>query len=164
MAEERRYPNIDEMDAAIVERWNRVVGEKDLVYHLGDVSFRNSTATRDILGRLNGTIRLIRGNHDKQIKGKAVERFEWIKDLYTIKEGDLRFVCCHYPMMTWDRAHYGVYHLHGHSHGSLGAPRTTRLDVGWDVWDQPIALSVAAAVLGQREYLIADHHGKRLGP
>lgn len=161
MAERRGYSDIDQMDADLIGRWNCTVDPDAIVYHLGDVSFRNSQATRDILDQLNGTIRLVRGNHDKSIKGSIQERFEWVKDLYTIKEDDMEFVCCHYPLMTWNRAHYGAYHLHGHSHGSLRAPETTRLDVGWDVWAKPLSLSRVVEELNGRQYLTADHHEKK---
>jgi calcineurin-like phosphoesterase family protein len=55
-----------EMDEAMVENWNRVVGPKDKVEHLGDVV----TARRHlpILGRLNGKKRLRLGNHDPFLK------------------------------------------------------------------------------------------------
>jgi calcineurin-like phosphoesterase family protein len=46
----------------MVERWNAVVNPSDKVYHLGDVAFRKEHLS--ILARLNGSKRLILGNHD----------------------------------------------------------------------------------------------------
>lgn len=54
-----------EMDRVMIENWNRVVKPKDLIYHLGDVSFYGVTKTTAIVKRLNGIKMLIRGNHDK---------------------------------------------------------------------------------------------------
>lgn len=50
---------------------------------------------------------------------------------------------CHYPLWTWERSHYGSWHLHGHSHCNRGRnnppaserPAWNHLDVGCDCWD-----------------------------
>ena len=34
--ENRPFNDIDEMDTALIEQWNKTVGKKDTVYHLGD--------------------------------------------------------------------------------------------------------------------------------
>ena len=40
-------------------------------------------------------------------------------------------VLCHYALRVWDRAHYGSWHLYGHSHGQLPSLGLS-LDVGVD--------------------------------
>jgi len=46
----------------------------------------------------------------------------------------------HYPLATWDRKHYGGWHLHGHSHGKHVAPGRL-LDVGVDMWEfRPVSM------------------------
>ena len=57
------FDSADEMDEVMIERWNSVVKTGDKIYHLGDVSF-NKTKMAKIMPRLNGTKRLILGNHD----------------------------------------------------------------------------------------------------
>lgn len=57
----RPFKNVDQMNEALIERWNSVVTDKDTVYHLGDFSFRGYWRFRN---RLNGNIIIIRGNHD----------------------------------------------------------------------------------------------------
>jgi calcineurin-like phosphoesterase family protein len=57
------------MDNAIVDRWNKVVGRGDVVYHLGDVAFlKDHEYFKELIGRLNGEKHLIIGSHDKQPK------------------------------------------------------------------------------------------------
>ena len=75
------------------------------------------------------------------------------------KGGFRHLVLFHYPMLTWDRAHYGSWHLHGHCHGSLD-PKfvSTRMDVGWDVWRRPISYEDIKRHLKDREYVVVDHH------
>jgi hypothetical protein len=40
-------------------------------------------------------------------------------------------VLCHYPLLHWDRSHYGALHFFGHSHNA-GERRENCLDVGVD--------------------------------
>lgn len=52
------------MNEDMIERWNSVVGKTDIVYHLGDFALGDRSRVADIVKRLNGSIRLILGNHD----------------------------------------------------------------------------------------------------
>lgn len=58
-----RFANIDEMDECILENWNSVVKQGDIVYHLGDVTFDHERFTK-MWPKFNGRKRLIVGNHD----------------------------------------------------------------------------------------------------
>lgn len=66
----RPFSSVEEMDEVIIDNWNSVVGEKDLVYHLGDFAFGKGSRERiaDYRAKLNGQIFLFRGNHDRQTK------------------------------------------------------------------------------------------------
>lgn len=68
--ENRPFANADEMDEKMIENWNRIVDEDDLVIHLGDVGIFNASQAESILPRLNGRKLLIRGNHDSFTKTK----------------------------------------------------------------------------------------------
>lgn len=60
--QEMGWLSYEEMDEALVQRWNEVVKPKDKVYHLGDVTIaRRHLPT---IGRCNGSKCLIKGNHD----------------------------------------------------------------------------------------------------
>lgn len=135
----RPFANVHEMNKALTERWNAKVKPTDTVYHLGDVVFRRSQVD---LQRLNGKIVLVKGNHDK-FKGSALARFESVHDLLEVKVqdpdargGSQLIVMCHYPMLTWNKKHFGSWHLHAHSHGAIPpTPGVARLDAGVDCWD-----------------------------
>lgn len=61
------FANVDEMDEHMIERWNSVVKPGDIVYHLGDVVMNSNddyTWFKQNWSRLNGSKRLIVGNHD----------------------------------------------------------------------------------------------------
>jgi calcineurin-like phosphoesterase family protein len=58
------FRSVEEMNEIIIERWNKVVRPGDKVYHLGDVFFGDKEWFKQNWPRLNGSKRLIVGNHD----------------------------------------------------------------------------------------------------
>lgn len=58
----RPFSSTEEMDEAMVDRWNATVRPQDHVYHLGDVAMKRANLA--IVGRLKGQKRLVFGNHD----------------------------------------------------------------------------------------------------
>jgi calcineurin-like phosphoesterase family protein len=139
----RPFKSMHEMNAAMVERWNSVVSEQDLVYHLGDFTLDDIAHFTKWVGQLNGNIKILPGSHDQP----------WLKDFLT--NGKVQviaplvsldvpeilpgpspqvIVLCHYAMQVWDRSNQDSWHLFGHSHGKLkGIGRS--FDVGVDCTD-----------------------------
>lgn len=60
------YDTCFKMNNLMIDRWNSVVGEDDIVYHLGDVGIVDYLEDADIIRQLNGTKYLIKGNHDDE--------------------------------------------------------------------------------------------------
>ena len=125
----------------MIQRWNNVVGHNDHVFHLGDFSFAGPDRTIDLIYRLNGVKHLIAGNHDAKHRKnqKFVEAFQFVVDYHemTVQDDELpehkqHIVLCHYPIMSWNKARYGSWHLHGHCHGTVKSPGVKRYDVGVD--------------------------------
>ena len=56
--------DIEEMNEEMIMRWNSVVPNDGIVYHLGDFALGDRNKIKEILPRLNGKINLIMGNHD----------------------------------------------------------------------------------------------------
>lgn len=133
MVERRGFLTTEEMDTCLINCWNRVVGNHDIIYHLGDLSFHKADKTLSILYQLNGQICMVKGNHDR-FNSDMKQRFTWIKDYYELKQGSKTIVMCHYPFETWNKSHYGSWHLHGHSHGNLQTKSLGRMDVGVDTF------------------------------
>ena len=140
---DRLFKDVWTMNAYMIDMWNAVVKDGDLVYHLGDFAFPNKgngTDVKDIIKQLNGQIYLVKGNHDD----KNIKLFEGlfvkIVDIaYLRLDTGERVMLCHYPMLTWRRSCHGSLHLHGHEHGSV-PKRKNCLDVGVDVHNfTPIA-------------------------
>jgi calcineurin-like phosphoesterase family protein len=63
MAKHRGFETVEEHVEYIIKKWNSVVGKRDTVYVLGDITMENSLHYHK-LSRLNGLIRVVGGNHD----------------------------------------------------------------------------------------------------
>lgn len=129
----RPFKSVEEMDEELIKRWNERIKFNDLVYHLGDFSLLPYKHVYNYLDRLNGTICVIPGSHDKRWVRHANNfvNVTILPSLITYIFKDFPFILCHYPMLSWDRSHYGSIHLHGHSHGTI-PNEGKRMDVGVD--------------------------------
>ena len=63
MAHHRGFQDEFYHDEHIIEKWNKVVGKRDMVYILGDITMNTSKYYHQ-LGRLKGKKRVVLGNHD----------------------------------------------------------------------------------------------------
>jgi calcineurin-like phosphoesterase family protein len=134
----RPFSSVSEMDQALVEAWNALVGEEDEVWHLGDVARRASDVSA-VLSRLNGKKHLVRGNNDSVATGEAAG-WASVQDYAELKIDERLLVLCHYPFRTWNGQHRRALNLHGHSHGKL-MPLLRQHDVGVDAQGyRPVAL------------------------
>ena len=107
----RPWDNPEEMDEAMVEKWNAVVKPKDKVYHLGDVVI-NRKALK-ILERLNGDKVLIKGNHDIF---KLEDYTQYFRDIrgYHVMSG---MILSHIPVHESNLYRFGT-NIHGHTHSN----------------------------------------------
>jgi calcineurin-like phosphoesterase family protein len=131
----RPFATSEEMTTALIEDWNSKVATTDTVYHLGDFAFTNVETATAIANKLNGKKFLIQGNHDaKLIKHEAFNRkFEAVYNYYEIKHNKANIIMCHYPILRWNRMHYGSCHFYGHVHGKpTGLEKYRACDVGID--------------------------------
>ncbi len=129
----RPFETVDEMDEALITRWNERVGANDTVYHLGDFAYWNVLSASHYLERLNGKIHLIIGNHDKHTLEDTSVRFVSTSLIREVQIGKQWIVLCHYPMREWHGSYRKAWHLFGHVHGRLDhEPLGFSLDVGVD--------------------------------
>lgn len=151
----RPFSDTEEMDEAIIERWNATVGPEDTVIHLGDVAMGDIHASLAKVGRLNGRKILIPGNHDRVFSGVKEgmqKRFQpEYERVFMYVDGETRdleladgsvVTLCHFP---YDGDSHGADRysdkrpvdkglplVHGHVHGQWKT-RGRQFNVGVDV-------------------------------
>lgn len=151
----RDFPDIQTMNQTIVDNWNSIVTDEDIVYCLGDFSYKTSTSTlKHIFQSLKGKIILIKGNHDGQTlkANQQAHRFESVHDILEIEYNDTHFVLCHYPLESWRLKEKGSIHLHGHTHGGKSTHDMTekpnRMDVSVEAINYtPISIDEVIKIL-----------------
>ena len=114
--EERPFPDTDTMDREMIRRWNSVVGDNDLVYHLGDFCSGGQDRCRELLSQLKGRKRLLIGNHDAYLTTQQWRDlgFEECYDLPVILKEF--FILSHTPLYVCRRMPYA--NLYGHVHNN----------------------------------------------
>lgn len=130
----RGFASAEEHDEAVIGNWNRAVSRDDVVWHLGDVGMRKPFLP--LIGRLNGTVHLIAGNHDAVWPGHREahkHQREWLGAFASVqpfarrKIGERQVLLSHFPYtgdhtQTDRHSQYrlrdeGIWLLHGHTHG-----------------------------------------------
>ena len=106
----RPWDTTEEMDEAMIEKWNATVRPNDKVYHLGDVVINRKALPT--LSRLNGEKVLIKGNHDVFRLEEYTPYFRDIRGVGTL-DG---FVLTHVPVHPMSIERWtGNFHGHLHS-------------------------------------------------
>jgi calcineurin-like phosphoesterase family protein len=177
----RDYDTIDKMNSTIVNNINDVVGQEDILIHLGDWSFGGFDKIREFRNRLIcQDIRLILGNHDYHIENNreniqeiftSVSQYEVLEVIAPTSHpifgpnNKYEFVLCHYPIASWNNMNKGRMHLHGHVH----LPKHQRMsggksiDIGMDGNNlKPYELREVVSLLKDKPVktlsLPVDHH------
>jgi calcineurin-like phosphoesterase family protein len=107
----RPFSDADEMNEIMVDRWNSTVKPSDKVYHLGDVVINRKYL--DVMGRLNGTKVLIKGNHDIFKLKYYLEYFKDIRSCHVLNG----MIFTHIPIHKSSLARFGS-NVHGHLHAT----------------------------------------------
>lgn len=141
----RPFRTVAEMNDAIIDNWNHVVGNDCTVYHLGDFAFCGTQIIKNIREKLNGKIHLIVGNHDlKNINFNTIGNcFESIEYQKIISIENYNVVLNHYPFLCFPGAYrsnllqlFGHVHMRPHNTGCdrdrLTHLYATQYDVGVD--------------------------------
>lgn len=127
----KQFLSLDDMEQTIIDRWNATVGTQDLVYHLGDFAWKTEDAKR-VRPKLNGTVRLIVGNHDDIPSLAAASLFQRIYLWRQFRE--IGLTASHIPMRL-DQLRHGAKNLHGHVHGNLEGLEPFHRDVSVESTD-----------------------------
>lgn len=120
----RPFTNIKDMDYTMIERWNKIVPPGSTVYHLGDFG---ETWPVDYL---NGHIKFIMGNYERDGKSDVPEEVEMIGGpIWNLKISGLDLWMSHEPSQVQECAGMKLF---GHIHGRQKVKDWVGLDVGVD--------------------------------
>jgi calcineurin-like phosphoesterase family protein len=140
----RDFQNFDEMNSVIIERYNNVVTDDDIVYHIGDISMLsnlNASSLESIVSRLKGRKILVLGNHDTLRPFTYVRMgFESIHTSLVIEYKDVdsdgfpikKILLVHDPAFVKNYKNFD-FALCGHVHISF-KHLSNVINVGVDVW------------------------------
>jgi calcineurin-like phosphoesterase family protein len=180
----RDFDTLEEMNQHLVQNFNSIVGEDDVLFHLGDWSFGGFESIELFRKQLVcKNIHLILGNHDHHIERNKEGIASLFSSVNHYVQLDLRrpsqtergvvdkhpFILCHFPIASWDKMATGMIHLHGHVHlppeHRLGPGRS--LDVGVDGNQlKPIQLEEVLTIVKPQPVkklcLPMDHHETRI--
>ena len=132
----RGFADAEEMNAYMIEQWNKKVRWNDEVVILGDFSLGKAEETNKVLEQLKGILCLVEGNHDQfgHRKGYNAARFKWIRPYTELNDNNRKVILCHYPILCYN-CHYPIlcyndqylfdgngnprtYMLYGHVHNT----------------------------------------------
>lgn len=112
----RPFTNVDKMNETLIENYNSVVNANDVVWCLGDFCFGPKENLVKIVSRLNGKIKLVKGNHDRH-KNKAYldAGFKWVYDTPVLIDGYI--ILSHVPL-EFSNENSPFFNIAGHVHDS----------------------------------------------
>lgn len=156
----RPWSGLEEMHEKLIYEWNSKVKPDDIIFSLGDFSFKGKEATEEILSQLNGQKVMVMGNHCKVFRNSIKKGTFGILDIvdYLELRIDGTKVCMsHFPMTSWSQQGRGSVMFYGHTHGSFqGKGRT--VDVGYDNWGKILRIEEAIDYCLSRDIYCPDHH------
>ena len=175
----REFKSLERMNSTLIDNINEMVGQDDILIHLGDWSFGGFDSIREFRDRIVcKNIHLILGNHDEHIqknKENVQSLFNSVHDYLHLHvkwsngqagNGDQLFMCMHYPIASWNNMARGSIHLHGHVH----FPANQRIgpgkmmDVGMDGNNlYPIEMRQVLSIMNNqpiKSLFKFDHHEK----
>ena len=123
----RGFADAEEMNAYMIEQWNKKVRWNDEVVILGDFSLGKAEETNKVLEQLKGILCLVEGNHDQfgHRKGYNAARFKWIRPYTELNDNNRKVILCHYPILCYNNQYLfdgdgnpRTYMLYGHVHNT----------------------------------------------
>jgi len=99
----RGFDTVEEMNKAIVERWNSVVQSEDDAYILGDIMLNDNEKGIELFNSLNGKFHIVLGNHDTPTRESlylACANVVEVADAMKLKYKKYYFFLTHFPCQT----------------------------------------------------------------
>jgi calcineurin-like phosphoesterase family protein len=157
----KHFKDVDEMNEAIIENWNKKVNKNDKVYVLGDLCMNmKPNDLFETMNQLKGEIWLVKGNHDNNRIFKALvngnpEKFKLIPMGDIVKRNGIQYYLTHYPQGLGEKRRK-IRNLCGHIHEEIARDPNV-MNVGIDSpeidtknFGEPVELQHAMDLLDEK--------------
>ena len=160
----------------------------ELIIHCGDIAHTKTQISPEFVEMASDFFKnlseiaptyVILGNHDKMKNIVKFGRWESVHEYGTEigildtdslesrgSQGYQKIIMSHYPILSWNKAHHGSWHLHGHSHGALMKSQQEYykrkvMDVGCNLIDYtPISYEKVKGLMVRKNISAVDRHGE----
>nr|DAU59185.1 MAG TPA: metallophosphatase domain protein [Crassvirales sp.] len=161
----RPYSSRSEMNQGLINNWNNVVPEDGVVIHCGDFMLPHKIGYKEYskyINKLNGTIYLTRGNHDKIDLGNYDDKLI-VNDCMYIQVEKTLIYAQHYPCLAFNGDIQVFGHIHTLSDGKVhgldsDVPdklKFNQYDVGVDQNNYtPINYNQLINIINERQFII----------
>lgn len=125
---------MEEMNTAMVNNWNSVVTDDDVVIHAGDVMFGDKKKCGPFINQLKGQKILISGNHDPK---EVVLNECWMNSAQQLDfeyDGYI-FHIKHWPFKEKIEPKENVIFCHGHTHNNIPQLTNNQISLCVEHWN-----------------------------
>ena len=161
----RPYSSRSEMNQCLIDNWNKVVPEDGIVIHCGDFMLSHKMGFKEYskyINKLNGTIYLTRGNHDRIDLGNYDNKLI-VNDCMHIQVEKTTIYAQHYPCLAFNGDIQVFGHIHTLSDGKVhgldsdvpAKLKFNQYDVGVDQNNYtPINYNQLINIINERQFII----------
>lgn len=161
----RPYSSRSEMNQCLIDNWNKVVPEDGIVIHCGDFMLSHKIGFKEYskyINKLNGTIYLTRGNHDRIDLGNYDNKLI-VNDCMHIQLEKTIIYAQHYPCLAFNGDIQVFGHIHTLSDGKVhgldsdvpAKLKFNQYDVGVDQNNYtPINYNQLINIINERQFII----------
>lgn len=109
----RPFATVEEHDEAVITNVNKTCHPKDVLYVLGDVTFKRDRLS--LLKEVRCKLKLVGGNHDDLATEMYLRHFQKVRGVVQYKQT----VATHIPVHPAQLESRYVLNIHGHLHGKV---------------------------------------------
>jgi calcineurin-like phosphoesterase family protein len=172
----REFKTLEHMNSHLVGNINEVVGQDDVLFHLGDWSFGGFESIEQFRNQIVcQNVHIVTGNHDHHIQNNrgdcqnlfsSVNKYVELNVKWPVgpEMHEANFVLMHFPIASWNNMARGAIHLHGHVHfnPNVRLQEGKMMDVGCEGNNlYPIDMSEVLSIMKNRpvkSLFSKDHH------
>jgi len=177
----RGYNSSIEHDNGIINNWNNKANKNTVGFLLGDNIFGHNADERlkNLFSRLEfDTLYILPGNHQAGYKQLfescdgsmqiGDKKIFFVPNYLEIFVNGQAIVLSHYPILSWNGAGKGAYHIFAHVHGNLNRSELGRMylatglnyEVSVENCPSPITFGELRAEMRKRQKSCPDHHNE----